>query len=115
MKVAEWPDTYGIQRGKIYWSNNRKLAWMGLEPTTTEFRSDPITGWAIWPSLQLTLCAATPVSVENLIWAIAFFSRHVYFNQNFGGNHMNVAEWPDTFGIHHWRILWSSYRKADVT
>ena len=24
---------------------------------------------------------------------------------------MNVAEWADKYGIHHWRILWSSYRK----
>ena len=24
---------------------------------------------------------------------------------------MSVAEWADTYGIHHWRILWSSYRK----
>ena len=24
---------------------------------------------------------------------------------------MSVAEWTDTYGIHHWRILWSSYRK----
>ena len=27
------------------------------------------------------------------------------------GNHMSVVEWADTYGIHHWRILWSSYRK----
>ena len=24
---------------------------------------------------------------------------------------MNVAEWADIYGIHHWQILWSSYRK----
>ena len=24
---------------------------------------------------------------------------------------MSVAEWADTFGIHHWEILWSSYGK----
>ena len=24
---------------------------------------------------------------------------------------MSVAEWNDTYGIHHWRILWNSYRK----
>ena len=23
---------------------------------------------------------------------------------------MSVAEWTDTYGIHHWRIIWSSYR-----
>ena len=24
---------------------------------------------------------------------------------------MSVAEWADTYGIQHWQILWSSYRK----
>ena len=24
---------------------------------------------------------------------------------------MGVAEWTGTYGIHHWRILWSSYRR----
>ena len=24
---------------------------------------------------------------------------------------MSVAEWTDTYGIHHWRTIWSSYRK----
>ena len=24
---------------------------------------------------------------------------------------MSIAEWTDTYGIHHWRIFWSSYRK----
>ena len=24
---------------------------------------------------------------------------------------MSVVEWPDTYDIHHWRILWSSYRE----
>ena len=24
---------------------------------------------------------------------------------------MSVAEWSDTYGIHYWRIIWSSYRK----
>ena len=24
---------------------------------------------------------------------------------------MSVARWADTYGIHHWQILWSSYRK----
>ena len=26
---------------------------------------------------------------------------------------MSVAEWTDIYGIHHWRILWSSSRKSD--
>ena len=36
---------------------NRKLAWAGLESTTTEFRSDVLTDWAIKPCVQLVLKA----------------------------------------------------------
>ena len=28
----------------------------------------------------------------------------------FSSNHMSVAEWPDTYGIHHWQIVRNSYR-----
>ena len=51
-------------------------------------------------------------SESNFISAISFFSCHVYFKLKFSwSNHMSVAEWSDTYGIHHWRIIWSSYRK----
>ena len=31
----------------ILWSSYKTLAWVGLEPTTTEFHSDALTDWAI--------------------------------------------------------------------
>ena len=49
--------TYGIHHCRILSSSLRKLAWEGFEPTTTEFRSDPLTDWAIIPWLQLALRA----------------------------------------------------------
>ena len=30
-----------------WWGCSRKLAWVGFKPTTTEFRSDTLTNWAI--------------------------------------------------------------------
>ena len=39
MNVAEWADTYGIHQWRILLSSYRKLAWVGFEPTTTEFCS----------------------------------------------------------------------------
>ena len=27
------------------------------------------------------------------------------------GNQMSVVEWANTYGIHHWQIVWSRYRK----
>ena len=46
---------YGIHHQKILWSSYRKLAWVGFEPTTTEFRSDALIDWAITPWVQLAL------------------------------------------------------------
>ena len=40
---------YGIHHWRIVWSSYRKLAWVGFEPTATEFRSDALTDWAIKP------------------------------------------------------------------
>ena len=57
VSVVEWADKYGIHHWWILWSSYRKLAWVGFEPTTTEFRSDALTDWAIRPWLQLTLRA----------------------------------------------------------
>ena len=31
------------------------LAWVGFEPTTTEFRSEALTDWAIRPWVKLAL------------------------------------------------------------
>ena len=57
VSVVEWADTYGIHHWWILWSSYRKLAWVGFEPTTSEFRSDALTDWAIRLWLQLTLRA----------------------------------------------------------
>ena len=46
--VADWIDTYNIHHWRILRSSYRKLAWVGFEPTTTEFRSDALTNWAIY-------------------------------------------------------------------
>ena len=48
---------YGIHNWRILWSSYRKLAWVGFEPTTTEFRLDALTEWAISPWVQLALRA----------------------------------------------------------
>ena len=49
---------YDTHHWGILWSSYRKLAWVGFEPTTTEFRSDAVTYWAIRPWVQLTLRAS---------------------------------------------------------
>ena len=48
---------FGIHHWRILWSSYRKLAWVGFETTTTEFRSDVLTDWAIRPWVQLALRA----------------------------------------------------------
>ena len=44
---------YGIHGRSIF--RNRKLTWVGLEPTTTEFHSDPLTDWSIKPQVHFAL------------------------------------------------------------
>ena len=48
---------YGIHHWRILGSSYIKLAWKGFEPSTTEFRSDALTEWAIRPWVQLPLRA----------------------------------------------------------
>ena len=51
-------------------------------------------------------------SVSHFISAVYLCqSPHLFSSVLSVGNHMSVAESADTYGIHHWQILWSSYRK----
>ena len=117
MSVAEWADTYGIPHWRILWSSYRKLAWVGFEPTTTEFRSDALTDWAIRPWVQLALRANFVQLLQfHCLFSVTFHfgyclrqSPRLFKLKVSWGNHMSVAEWADTYGIYHWRILRSSY------
>ena len=92
---------------KDFWSSYRKLAWMGFETTTTEFRSENLTDWAIWPWVQLALRENFAqllqfhllVQFSHFISIIAFVTRHICFNQNLAKVITLVAEWIDTYGI----------------
>ena len=57
MSVAEWADKYGTHHWQILRSSYRKLAWVGFQPTATEFCSEALTDWVIRPCIQLTLRA----------------------------------------------------------
>ena len=88
MSVAEWTDdTYGIHLWRIISSSNRKLAWVGFEPTTTKFFWDALTDWAIKPWAHLhsepTLYSYSNFivcSVSRFVLGYAFVSGHVYLN-----------------------------------
>ena len=116
MSVAEWANTYSIHHWQILWSRYRKLAWVGFEPTITEFRLDALTNWTITSWVQLGLRAYVAQLFEfqchNSFRLFAFVSRHVYFHQRFPvDNHMSVFEWTETYGILLWQNLQCSYRK----
>ena len=95
--------------------SSRKLAWVWFEPTTTEFRfrSDTLTDWAIRPWVQLTfrpnfvqlLQFHLFVQCLHFTLAIAFVGRRICFKRNFAQLITLVAEWIDTYGSHHWKIL----------
>ena len=119
MSVAKWADRYAIPHWQIFWSTYRKLTWLGFEPTTTEFRSDTLTVWAIRPWVQLALRAILFSYFNFIVCSVSYFISAVSLCQlprllwwKFCvGNHMSVTEWANTYGIHDRRILWRAYGK----
>ena len=119
ISVAKWADPNGFPHWRILLSSYRKLAQLEFEPSTIEFRSHVPTDGAIRPRVQLTLRAnfVQLLQLNRLLSAIFHFSHclrqspRLLGSKFYWGNHMNVAEWADTYGIRHWRILWSCYRK----
>ena len=86
---------------------------------TFEFCSDTLTNWAIRPWVQLALRANYAkllqfhlfVQCPHFISVIALVSCHICFKPNLSQVITLVVEWIDTYGINHWRIFTSSYRK----
>ena len=76
--VAEWIDSYGVYHWRIFRSGYRKLAWVGFEPTTTEFRSDALTDWVIRPCVQLALRANCVQLLQFLLFAPCSFFISVF-------------------------------------
>ena len=108
--------TYGIHHWSIFRSSYRKLARVGFEPTTTEFRSVAPTDWAIRPWVQVALRANFVqvlqfhlfVQCSRVISVFAFVSRHICVERSLAQVIMLEAEWIDAYGIHNWRIFGSS-------
>ena len=117
--VGEWTDTFGIHHWKIFRNSYGKLAWVGFEPTTTEFCSDSLTDWDMRPWVQLSLRNnfVQPLQFHlflqcsRLISVFAFVSHQISFKQSLTQVITLVAESIDAYGIHHWRVFRSSYRK----
>ena len=120
MNINKYIIYYGSDHWVILRSSYRKLAWVGFEPTTTEFCWDALTDWAVRPWVQLTLKATFSQLLQfHCLLKVGFHFGYClcpittvffkfYFNR---GIQMSVAEWIDRYGIHHWTILRSSYRK----
>ena len=75
---------YRLHLRTILRSSYRRLAWVRFEPTTTEFRSDALTNWAIrlWFHLahRANLIHLLQLfSLSNFILGILFVSRDEYF------------------------------------
>ena len=69
-------------------SSYRKLARVGFEPTTTEFRSDALT------DSQIELCTVTPISSLCSVFTFYFRlclcqSQHLFQAKSCTGNHVS--------------------------
>ena len=104
MSVAYLVNTYGIHHWSIFRGSYRELAWVGFEPTTTEFRSDGLTNRAIRPWVELGIRANfVQILIFHRLFSVTFHLGYCLgqwpylFQSKFcWGNHMNVAEWVDT-------------------
>ena len=81
-----------IHHWRILWSSYRKLAWVGFKPTTSEFRSDALTEWAIRPWVQLALRA-------NFVQLLQF---HRLFSVTFHFGYC-LRQWPRLFEL---KVSW---------
>ena len=119
MSAAKWTNRYGIHHWRILWSSYRKLAVVRLEPVTSEFQSEALTDWARSPWVQLTLSVNFIQALQfDRFFSVTFRfscclpqSPRLFWSKFSWRNHMSVTKWTDTYDIHHWTILWSSYRK----
>ena len=117
--AVEWIDTCGILHWRIFRSSYRKLAWVGFVSTTTEFRSNALTNWAIKPWVQFVLRANFLqlllfhifAQCSYFISTIAFVSRDICYRQSLAQVITWAAELNDTYCIQQWSIFRSSYRK----
>ena len=80
MSLAEWADTYCIHHWRTLWSSYRKLASERFKPTTTEFRSDALTNWAIraWGHLALRAKLVQLLQFHRLFSVTFHFGHCIY-------------------------------------
>ena len=103
-----------IHHWRILCSSNRKLAWVGFEPTTTEFRSDALSDWVIRPWVQVALKANFVQPLQfHLLFSVTFHfgyclrQRHVCFHRIFcWGNHIIIASKTYFKNYHKMPIFW---------
>ena len=89
---------YGTYHWRSFRSTYKKLAWVRFEHTTTEFRSDALTNWALKPWVQLALRATdeAPVKKRNFCWVnihYFIFSLAIIFDMAFSDTYINITIW----------------------
>ena len=92
---------------------------MRFEITTTEFRSVALTIWTIRPWVQLALRDYFVQLIQfHCLFSVKFHfgyclrqSPRVFWLKIFLRWSHECSRMNDAYGIHHWRIIWSSYRK----
>ena len=75
---------------RFFSSSYRKLAWVGFEPKTNEFRSDALTDWVIRPCVQLAfrtnfvqlLQFHLSAQCSHAISTIVFVSHYICFKRS---------------------------------
>ena len=89
------------------WTHDHLIPFRCVNPLSSQAMSSTRT--------QSQHCTATPISSLRSVFTFDFGHcrgqlPHLLEVKSRTGIHMSAAEWTDTYCIHHWRILRSSYR-----
>ena len=111
--------TGGTHQWRIFRSSYIKLAWLGFEPTTTEFRSDALTDWAFKPWVQLALRGNSLQLLQIYLFVLrsrftlvfSFVRCHNCLKPSLALIITLIVQWIDTYVIHYWRISRNKYTK----
>ena len=105
MLVAEWTGTYDINCYIDFRNSSRKSAWLRFDSTTTEFCLRYQALRSTHSEFQLLL--SVQISLKPLSLSITI----VFKLKSSTEDDIVVAEWTNTYDIHHGKIFRNSCRK----
>ena len=97
--IESWPEWDLNHDHWIPFRRSNRLSYQAMSSTHTQSQ--------LCTATLISSFAQCPISFRLLPSSVATF----ILTEIFLSNHVSEAEWFDTYGIHHWSIIRSNYRK----